>query len=147
MTTPEEAVERARASLESMRAGGGLRPGGEPGRGHDDHAVVAGKLFEWALIEPDVAWVRSTRRYGRADYRAQARAAVAAAQYHAELLAEQTRFNVNVLETSAGSSEDEARGARAERGREREPGPSEASASCSRRSGARHDARSRPGAS
>jgi hypothetical protein len=96
VTTPEQALEQARAALASMRASGAyeeqqgdtLKPG---------EAITSGKLFEWALIEPDLRNVRSTRRLG-APITALKRGLVKLlAQYHAELIAEQARFNVNLV--------------------------------------------------
>jgi hypothetical protein len=98
MTTPEEALEQARASLESMRADGGYDPEESRARGYEVHSVVAGKLSEWALIEPDLARVRSTRRYGAPITALKRGLLWLLRQYHAELLGEQTRFNATLLE-------------------------------------------------
>ena len=96
MTTPEEALEQARAALASMRGAGAygeeqsveLAPG-EP--------ITSGKLFEWALIEPDLRNVRSTRRLGAPITALKRGLLKLLAQYHAELIAEQARFNVNLV--------------------------------------------------
>ena len=96
MTAPEEALEQARAALASMRAAGAygeeqsveLEPG-EP--------ITSGKLFEWALIEPDLRNVRSTRRLGAPITALKRGLLQLLAQYHAELIAEQARFNVNLV--------------------------------------------------
>jgi hypothetical protein len=55
------------------------------------------KLFEWALIEPDVREVRSTRRLGAPITALKRGLLRLLLQYHTSLLAEQTRFNVNLL--------------------------------------------------
>lgn len=96
MTEPESALAHARSSAEAMRSSGAydedlrsfeLRP--EP--------VTTTKLFEWAVIDPDLREVRSTRRMG-APMTAFKRLLVRLlGQYHAELLAQQTRFNVNLV--------------------------------------------------
>jgi hypothetical protein len=60
-------------------------------------ALTPGKLFEWALIDPDLRNVRSTRRAG-APITALKRGLLRLLnQYHAELIAEQSRFNVNLV--------------------------------------------------
>ena len=95
MTTPEEAVARAREAAARMRDRGAYdEPDASPQLGPAD-ALTPGKLFEWALIEPDLRNVRSTRRLG-APVTALKRALLRLlGQYHAELIAEQARFNVN----------------------------------------------------
>lgn len=94
MIEPERAIEAARA------AAGGQAEGSD-----DEHALAPdpaaaltpGKLLEWALIDPDLRNVRSTRRLG-APITALKRALVhLLRQYHAELIAEQSRFNVNLV--------------------------------------------------
>lgn len=61
-------------------------------------AITPTKLFEWGLIEPDMRNVRSTRWWG-APITAFKRALLRLlAQYHTELIAEQARFNVNLVE-------------------------------------------------
>jgi hypothetical protein len=98
VTRPEQAVERARAAAAQLRAQGAyteqeahaFEP--EPGE-----ALTTGKLFEWALIDPDLRNVRSTRRAG-APITALKRGVLRLLnQYHAELIAEQSRFNVNLV--------------------------------------------------
>ncbi len=97
MSTPEQALERARAELAAMRASGAYgeqavrRP--LPSTG----AITTGKLFEWALIEPDLRDVRSTRRGGAPITAFKRQLLRLLAQYHGELIAEQTRFNVNLV--------------------------------------------------
>ncbi len=97
MTAPEEALQRAREELARMRATGAygeevvLRPLEATG------AVTTGKLWQWALIDPDLRDVRSTRRAG-APITALKRVLLRVlAQYHGALIAEQTRFNVNAV--------------------------------------------------
>jgi len=80
--------------------------------------ITPTRLFEWAVIEPDLEEVRSTRRFGAPMTAFKRLLLRLLAQYHAELLAQQTRFNVNLvaqlrvleqrieaLERAAGSSE------------------------------------------
>jgi hypothetical protein len=97
MTEPEAALERARAAAASMRAGGAYA-------GHESSAelepaepVTITKLYEWALIEPDLRDVRSTRRLGAPMTAFKHLLLRLLGQYHSALIAEQTRFNVNLL--------------------------------------------------
>ncbi len=55
------------------------------------------KLLEWAVIDPDLRDVRSTRRFGAPMTAVKHGLLRLLGQYHAALLAEQTRFNVNLL--------------------------------------------------
>jgi hypothetical protein len=98
MTDPEHALEQARASAASMRASGSygedeLPPGADELQGR----AGVDELLEWALIEPDVTEVRSTRRLGAPVTLLKRGLLRMLAQYHAQLLADQTRFNVHVL--------------------------------------------------
>jgi len=98
MTTPEQAVRSARQAAASMREQGAYQ--GDTAR-HESptaDALDERKLWRWALIDPDISDVRSTRRFG-APITALKRTLVRLLdQYHQELIAEQTRFNVAVLE-------------------------------------------------
>jgi hypothetical protein len=96
VTTPEEALEQARAALASMRSTGayGEEQSVELQRGEP---ITSGKLFEWALIEPDLRNVRSTRRLGAPITALKRGLLKLLGQYHAELIAEQARFNVNLV--------------------------------------------------
>jgi len=96
MSDPGEAVERARAAAASMRAAGAY---GDDLGAHDlePETVSNQKLYEWAVIEPDVEEVRSTRRFGAPMTALKRLLLRLMAQYHAELLAQQTRFNVNMV--------------------------------------------------
>lgn len=96
MTSPEEAVDEARAAAARMRSRGAYGEQPESAGLEPSEALTPGRLFEWALIDPDVRNVRSTRRLG-APITALKRVVLRLlAQYHAELIAEQARFNVNV---------------------------------------------------
>jgi hypothetical protein len=96
VTSPEQAVEEARAAAARMRSRGAYDEDPESAELEPAEALTPGKLFEWALIDPDLRNVRSTRRLG-APITALKRVLLRLlAQYHAELIAEQARFNVNV---------------------------------------------------
>ncbi len=97
MTKPEDAVAAARAELERLRAAGRY---GEPEGGltvEPTDRVSRAQLLEWALIEPDVSELRSTRRGGAPITAVKRLLLRGLQQYHNELIAEQTRFNVHVL--------------------------------------------------
>jgi len=96
MTSPEKAVEVARERAASARAAGGYPD--ELGRFAIDpvDAVTLEHLLEWAVVEPDLSELRSTRRLGapitffkRLLYRA-------LRQYHGQVLAQQSRFNIQL---------------------------------------------------
>ena len=97
MTKPEDAVAAARAELERLRAAGRY---GEPEGGltvEPTDRVSRAQLLEWALIEPDLSELRSTRRGGAPISAVKRLLLRGLQQYHNELIAEQTRFNVHVL--------------------------------------------------
>jgi hypothetical protein len=110
---PEDAVAAARAANARAGAGGelaGLRI--EPSDGAD--------LAAWAAIEPDERLLHSTRRLGAPVTWVKRLLARALRQQQADLLAQQTRFNLHV---AARVAELEGR-VRALEGRgDRPPGP------------------------
>jgi hypothetical protein len=99
MTRPEEALERAREAAERKR-GEGVYP--EPGPGALEESITAERpdldlVAEWAVIAVDPDLVYSTRRAG-APITAFKRLLVRLLrQYHVELEAQQTRFNIALL--------------------------------------------------
>jgi hypothetical protein len=90
MSTPEDAIEQARARAAEIREATDAEPARPPSVGWP-------KLLEWAVIEPDVSEVRSTRRYGAPVTALKQGLMRLLAQYHAVLTAQQTRFNINLL--------------------------------------------------
>lgn len=96
MTTPEQALEQARAAAIEMRAQGAYALAAEPAGLDPPEALTPGKLLEWAVIDPDLRNVRSTRRLGAPITALKRGLLWLLRQYHAELIAEQARFNVNV---------------------------------------------------
>jgi hypothetical protein len=96
VTEPETALEQARASARAMRAEGAYAE--DMGTFQNQPApVTTARLLEWTLIEPDVKDVRSTRRIGAPVTALKRLLLRLLGQYHAELLAQQTRFNVGVV--------------------------------------------------
>jgi hypothetical protein len=94
MTRPGDAVQRAREALASMRADGAY---GESGPSRPEPEFTGRRRMEWALIEPDEDVVVSHRRHGGAITALKRGLLRLLAQYHAELIARQTRFNVQLL--------------------------------------------------
>lgn len=94
MTGPEEALAAARAQAGERRAAGETVPAGFAVRPVDD--VGPDELFDWAVIEPDVSGLRSTRPYGAPITWAKRGLQRALAQYFRALIGEQTRFNLQV---------------------------------------------------
>jgi hypothetical protein len=97
VTTPEQALERARAAAAARREAGQYPASETTIEDLSEATPSRERLLEWALIDPDLASVRSTRRWG-APITAVKRALLRLlSQYHAEMLAEQSRFNANLL--------------------------------------------------
>jgi hypothetical protein len=98
VSSPERALEQARREAARMRAAGAyaeLPDAPEP----EGAPPAAGplSLYRWGQIEPDLAEVRSTRRLG-APVTALKRALLRLLlQYHVQLTAQQTRFNLALL--------------------------------------------------
>jgi hypothetical protein len=96
VTNPEEALERARALAAKARAEGGYAQDLE-GFEIEAGAVSREQLLQWALIEPDPDLVYSTRRLGAPVTFFKRALLRALRQYHVELNAQQTRFNIQLL--------------------------------------------------
>ena len=122
MTLPEQALEDARAAAARARAGGAY---GDDLRGfavEPFEGVSLAALLEWAVLEPDVEPVRSTRRLGAPITWVKRGLVRLLRQYLGQIVAQQTRFNVHVV-TFVSQLED--RVTRLEAGREEEgAGPS-----------------------
>ena len=92
---PEDALDEARRAVAEARARGAY---GDDLTGFTvapTDRISTEQLLEWAVIEPDVEHVRSTRRWGR-PITATKRAFVhVLRQYLGQIVAEQTRFNLH----------------------------------------------------
>jgi hypothetical protein len=97
LTDPDRALEHARSTAATMRAEGAYA--GESGdRASEGPApTTLENLFEWAMIDPDLREVRSTRKLGLPVTLLKRGLVRLLQQYHAELISQQTRFNVHVL--------------------------------------------------
>ena len=94
---PEDSVAAARAEVERLKALGRY---GEPEGGLEieplEH-VTRAQLLEWALIEPDLSLMRSTRRGGRPITWVKRLLLRGMQQYHNEVNSQQVRFNIHLL--------------------------------------------------
>ena len=101
MSTPEDALERAREEAARRRAAGGY--GGVGGKGPLDESIVHGPpsrelLAQWAVIEIDADEILYSTRKGGAPITFFKRILVRLLrQYFVELEARQTRFNLGVV--------------------------------------------------
>ena len=95
---PEDAIAAARAEVERLKAAGGYREDAAAGL---DIApidrVTQAQLLEWALIEPDLSKLRSTRRAGAPITWAKRTLLRGLQQYLNELTFQQSRFNIHLL--------------------------------------------------
>jgi hypothetical protein len=94
---PEDALAAAMAEAERRRAAGGYaEPEGAVTIEPLDQ-VTRAQLLEWALIEPDLTKMRSTRRAGAPITWVKRMLLRGLQQYHNEVNYQQTRFNIHVL--------------------------------------------------
>ncbi len=94
---PEDALAAAMAEAERRRAAGGYAEPEGPLRIEPLDRVTRAQLLEWALIEPDLANVRSTRPRGAPITWVKRLLLRGLQQYHNDVNAQQTRFNIHVL--------------------------------------------------
>lgn len=95
MTRPAQALAQARRAAAEMRARGAYAgvdqtPAGPP-------RPTLQRLLEWAVVEPDLRQIRSLRRYGYPMTLLKRLLLRLLAQYHAQLLGGQARFNLLLL--------------------------------------------------
>jgi hypothetical protein len=95
MTDSDRAVERAREAAAEMRSQGAYQ--GDTQRAAPP-APPSERLSEWAVIDPDLRSVRSLRRFGAPLTALKHGLLRLLAQYHAELTAQQSRFNVKLVD-------------------------------------------------
>lgn len=94
---PEAALAEARARVAAARAAGGYADDLEGFTIAPTDRIGTDTLMEWALIEPDEELVRSTRVWGAPITWLKRRLLHVLRQYHGQLTAEQTRFNMHLL--------------------------------------------------
>jgi hypothetical protein len=93
---PEEAAAEARRRAEEARARGGYGEDLERFAVEPLDKVDVEHLLEWAVIEPDVDLVYSTRRYGRPITAVKRALVWTLRQYNGQAFAQQTRFNIQL---------------------------------------------------
>jgi hypothetical protein len=98
MTWPEEALERAREAAERKRSAGDYPPPA-PGALEDSISgdIPPELVGEWAVVAVDPDAVYSTRRLGAPITALKKLLMRLLRQYHVELEAQQTRFNIALL--------------------------------------------------
>jgi hypothetical protein len=96
VTSPDEALDRAREALRARRQAGDYPlppvPVAPPGP-----AASRRTLLEWAFVEPDASVLRSTRAHGAPVTAVKRLLLRLLGQYLSELSANQTRFNLTLL--------------------------------------------------
>ena len=120
MTLPEQAIEDARAAAARARTGGAYGDDLRGFAGEPFEGVSLAQLLEWAVLEPDVEPVRSTRRLGAPITWVKRGLVHLLRQYLGQIVAQQTRFNIHVV-TFVSQLDDRVR--RLEDRREDQAGP------------------------
>ena len=93
---PEDALQAAREAAEAAKARGAYGDALDGFAVAPTDRVTTEQLLEWAVIEPDLEVVRSTRRHGGPITFVKRGLVRALRQYLAEQQAQQTRFNLAV---------------------------------------------------
>lgn len=93
---PEEALPAAREAAAQARARGGYPDDLARFQVEAPERPGIGQLLEWAVIEPDLDQLYSTRRLGAPITALKRALARFMAQYNVQVLAQQTRFNVHL---------------------------------------------------
>jgi hypothetical protein len=93
---PQEALGASRERAAAARARGAYADDLERFRVAPAQSPGLEQLLEWAVIEPDVDELRSTRRLGAPITLAKRTLYRALRQYNAQVLSQQTRFNLVV---------------------------------------------------
>ncbi len=94
---PEDALDAARAAAAAARARGAYADELPGMVVRPSERVSVDQLVEWAVVEPDLAVVRSTRRYGAPITWAKRALVHVLRQYLGQLTAQQARFNLQVV--------------------------------------------------
>jgi hypothetical protein len=94
---PEQALGHAQQELERMRAAGAYSDVEEARNVTPDERPSIALLLEWAIVEPDLDYVTSTRRFG-APIRWLKRTLVhLLRQYNDQVISQQNRLNVHLM--------------------------------------------------
>jgi hypothetical protein len=92
---PEDALDAARRAVADARARGAYADDLSGFEVAPTEGAGLEQLLEWAVIEPDVELVRSTRRWGGPITWAKRTLVHVLRQYLGQIVAEQTRFNLH----------------------------------------------------
>jgi hypothetical protein len=96
MTSPEQALDVARARAEEARRRGAYGDDLSRFDLQPVDAVTLEHLLEWAVVEPDLSELRSTRPWGAPITLVKRLLYRLLRQYHGQVLAQQTRFNIQL---------------------------------------------------
>ena len=113
---PEDALDAARRAVADARARGAYADDLSGFVVAPTDRITTEQLLEWAVIEPDVDLVRSTRRWGGPITAVKRGLVHVLRQYLGQIVAEQTRFNLHAALRLAELE------ARIERSEQRPPG-------------------------
>ena len=94
---PEQAIDRARTELARRRAAGAYREDMSDIRPQPPERPSLDLLLEWAVIEPDMDLVISTRRFGAPISWVKRTLVHLMRQYTGQLASQQTRLNVHLM--------------------------------------------------
>jgi hypothetical protein len=95
---PEDAPAQARREVERIKAAGGYAEQDASSlRIEPLDRITQAQLLEWALIEPDLSKLRSTRRFGAPITWVKRLLLRGLQQYHNELTFQQSRLNIQLL--------------------------------------------------
>jgi hypothetical protein len=94
---PEQAVDRARTELARRRAAGAYQEDMSDIRPEPPERPSIDLLLEWAVIEPDMDLVISTRRFGAPISWVKRTLVHLMRQYTGQLASQQTRLNVHLM--------------------------------------------------
>ena len=92
---PEDALDAARRAVADARARGAYADDLSGFTVEPTDRIATEQLLEWAVIEPDIDLVRSTRRWGGPITWAKRALVHVLRQYLGQIVAEQTRFNLH----------------------------------------------------
>ena len=92
-----DAVRRAREEAERRLVAGGYNETGADLAPAPVEPLSRERMLEWALIEPDPDLVYSTRKVGAPITWIKRMLMRGLRQYHGQLLAQQTRFNIHTV--------------------------------------------------
>lgn len=99
MTRVDEALALARARASAARARGGYEAPLDGFAVEPLDRVTLDQLLDWAVVEPDLDLVRSTRRFGAPVTFAKRLLARMLRQYNGQMLAQQQRLNIQLALT------------------------------------------------